>query len=602
MNDIIPNIEKCLNLDEDQIDSKEYILSKDKIKYNIKIGKTRTKIIISCNHYEYKSNLEDLIQVSKLFSICKSIEEVYEFIIHLFIKKKVSIKEIIPNSTLKLFFIIYNNIKSSDEKVEIILDNNKYNKHIIINELFNKYNSVQKELNLVQEENKKIQDQMKQIMEEISLLKKENSDLKNEINKLKNISPILTSKNISEKEKDNKKATSIKKMPKSKSKAHSKSNDLENNTNTSNSNTKKKEKKKEKLEIDISIETNDTENDLLSNNISIFQFKSNPSKIHYFSTLTDDSYSHWGIDNTFTVFTALDNTSYLVYATEEYSIHFYNLNEQKLVKEIQNAHIEEQVTNFRHFVDKIKKRDILMSISADSRNVRLWDIKNWELFTNITKIYSSGYLYSASFFIDNGKYFIATCNSSQKSESIKIYDFYGDYVKDIDNSNEDTYFIDTYYDNKLNKYFILTGNISYVKSYDYTENKLYFKYHDNGNNHGHDSIIVDNSKDTIKLIESSGDGFIRIWKFHNGMLLNKISIGKNELRGLCLWNSNYLFVGCTDNTIKLVEIKNGIIIKSLTGYNNEVCTIKKIVHPTFGECIITQGWENDQIKLWVTKN
>ena len=140
-----------------------------------------------------------------------------------------------------------------------------------------------------------------------------------------------------------------------------------------------------------------------------------------------------------------------------------------------------------------------------------------------------------------------------------------------------------------------------MKSYDFSENKLYFKYYDPGNNRGHDSIIIDNSKDTIKLIESGGDGFIRIWKFHSGILLNKISLGNNELRGLCLWTNNYLFVGCTDNTIKLVELKNGLIIKSLTGYNNEVCTIKKIIHPTYGECIISQGWENEQIKLWITK-
>ena len=597
MNDNNPDIDIYLKPEEEQIDWKEYSLSKDKVKYNIKAGKTRTKIILNCIHYEYKSNLEDLIQISKLFNICKSIDEIYEFIINLFNKKKVTIKEIIPNKTLKLYLMIYNNIKCSDEKVEIVLYYNKHNKHIIINEMFNKYNIIQKEVSRLKEENKNIKEQMKQILDEISSLKKENEELKKEINNFKASSPIPLPKNIQEKEKDIKKCSN-RKLSKSKPKNQYKSNELENNNN---SNSKKKEIKREKLDIDISIETNDTEYDLL-NNTTITHFKSNPNKIHLLSTLTEDSYSHWGIDNTFTVFTSLSNISYLVYATEEYSIRFYNLNEQKLVKEIENAHIEEQVTNFRHFVDRIKKRDILMSISADSRNVRLWDIKNWELITNITKIYSSGYLYSASILIDEGKYYIATCNSSQKSESIKIFDFYGDYVKDIIDSNEDTYFIDTYYDNKLCKYYILTGNIGYIKSYDYSENKLYFKYYDKGNNHGHDSIIVDNSKETIKLIESSGDGFIRIWKFHTGMLLNKISTGKNELRGLCLWDNNYLFVGCTDNTIKLVEIKNGIIIKSLTGYNNEVCTIKKIVHPNFGECIITQGWENDQIKLWVTKN
>ena len=578
---------------EEEIESKEYSLSKDNIKYNIKVIKTKLKLILSCIHYEFKSNIEELITISKLFNICKSIEEVYEFIINLFNNKKVSINEIIPNKALKLYFVIYNNIKSTEEKIEIVLYYNKYNKHIIINELYNKYNLLQNDFNKLQEENKSIKEQIFKILEEISSLKKENSELKKEIYNFKTMSPTPPSpiptplKNSS------------KKISKSKSKSQSKTKDKESNNNSN----KKKENKKVQLDIDFSIETNDTENDLFNmNNSQITRFKTNPNKIQYLTQLTDDSYSHWGIDNTFTTFTSLNNISYLVYATEEYSIHFYNLNEQKLVKEIQNAHIEDQVTNFRHFVDKIKRRDILMSISADSRNVRLWDINEWEMITNITKIYSTGYLYSASFLIDEGKYYIVTCNSSQKSEKIKIFDFYGEYVKDISNSNEDTYFIDCYYDTKLNKYFILTGNISYVKSYDYKENKLYFKYADKGNKDGHDSIIVDNSKEMIKLIESSGDGFVRIWKFHTGELLNKIKIGKNELRGLCLWNSNYLFVGCTDNSIKLVELKNGIIIKSLTGLNNEVCTIKKIVHPTFGECILTQGWENDQIKLWVTKN
>ena len=598
---MMKDIDICLK-PEEEIESKEFTLSKDNIKYNIRVIKTKLKLILSCIHYEFKSNIEELITISKLFNICKSIEEVYEFIINLFNKQKVFIKEIIPNKTLKLFFVIYNNIKSTEEKTEIILYYNKYSKHIIIIEMYNKYNLLQSELNKLHEENKSIKEQLEKILEEISFFKKENTELKKEINNFKTLaqtpppSPSPIPSQIPAPLKN-----SNKKISKSKSKSKTKSNEKENNNN--NNSNKKKENKKVNLDIDISIETNDTENDLLNMyNSQTFRFKSNPSKIQYLTQLTDDSYSHWGIDNTFTTFTSLNNISYLVYATEEYSIHFYNLNEQKLVKVIENAHIEDQVTNFRHFVDKIKKRDILMSISADSRNVRLWDIKNWELLTNITKIYSTGYLYSASFLVDDGKYYIATCNSSQKSEKIKIFDFYGEYIKDISNSNEDTYFIDCYYDNKLNKYFILTGNISYVKSYDYKENKLYFKYADKGNKDGHDSIIVDNSKEVIKLIESSGDGFIRIWKFHTGELLNKIHIGKNELRGLCLWNNNYLFVGCTDNSIKLVELKNGIIIKSLTGLNNEVCTIKKIVHPTFGECIITQGWENDQIKLWVIKN
>ena len=44
-----------------------------------------------------------------------------------------------------------------------------------------------------------------------------------------------------------------------------------------------------------------------------------------------------------------------------------------------------------------------------------------------------------------------------------------------------------------------------------------------------------------------------------------------------------IFVGCGDKTIKIVEIKNGLIIKSLTGHNNDVLSIKKIIHPKYGE-------------------
>lgn len=157
--------------------------------------------------------------------------------------------------------------------------------------------------------------------------------------------------------------------------------------------------------------------------------------------------------------------------------------------------------------------------------------------------------------------------------------------------------IDTYYNEILNKNCIITGNLNYIISYDYNKNNIYHKYSDNGIGY-YFRIIIYNNEEIIKLIESCEDGNIRIWHFHSGLLLYKIKVADDNLNGICLWNNNYLFVGCDDESIKLMDIKNGLLINELNGHNREVLTIKKINHPIYGECLISQGYEEDQIKLW----
>ena len=69
--------------------------------------------------------------------------------------------------------------------------------------------------------------------------------------------------------------------------------------------------------------------------------------------------------------------------------------------------------------------------------------------------------------------------------------------------------------------------------------------------------------------------------------------------GICLWNENYAFVACKFKKIKLINLSKGIIENVLDGHNSGIFTIKKITHRYLGECILSQGYENDQIKLWI---
>lgn len=217
-------------------------------------------------------------------------------------------------------------------------------------------------------------------------------------------------------------------------------------------------------------------------------------------------------------------------------------------------------------------------------------------------INEDGFIYSAYLLNDKNNIYIITSNFSSKgyyTDPIKLFDLKGKKIKEIKDSYYQTYYIDVYYDNKVSKIYIITGNVGYCTSYDYYENKIYHNYLDKNSHKAQHSELMININDKIaKLIESSIDGYIRIWDFNSGELLNKILVSTKWIFGFCLWNIDYILVGCFDKTIKIVDIKNSKVINELKGHNGEVINIKKINLPKFGECLISNGSYQEQIKIW----
>ena len=71
-----------------------------------------------------------------------------------------------------------------------------------------------------------------------------------------------------------------------------------------------------------------------------------------------------------------------------------------------------------------------------------------------------GILLSACFLEDNNKIYIITSNRNEdgNTEYIKIFDLSGQKIKEMNNSNEEIYIIDIFYDNILSKNYIINGN------------------------------------------------------------------------------------------------------------------------------------------------
>lgn len=358
--------------------------------------------------------------------------------------------------------------------------------------------------------------------------------------------------------------------------------------------------KKEMNESKNCISNSYLDNTMMSNNFEIENYE-NPNDIQFLNNIVNDSNTKYALDNTFTVFKSIDNLIYLVYSNRNKSIITYDLIDNKKIKEIKEAH-NEYISNFRHFLDNINRKDFILSISCKDNNIKLWNLYkfNLVLIKNIENVNKKGELNSACFLTDNKRNYIISCNEMEGqifSESIKVFDFNGHKTKEINDSNEICFFIDSFYDKKYNKNFIITSNKGYAKSYDFQKNQIYHVYQDN-DNRGHFSFLIYNNKKIVKLIESVCDGNIRVWHFHAGILLQKIKVSNDRIYGLCLWNEDYIFVGCEDKSIKLIEIKTGKNIKNLNEHDQDVLTLSKIYIPRYGECLLSQGLGEDNIKIW----
>ena len=50
-----------------------------------------------------------------------------------------------------------------------------------------------------------------------------------------------------------------------------------------------------------------------------------------------------------------------------------------------------------------------------------------------------------------------------------------------------------------------------------------------------------------------------------------------------------------------MNLKTGSKTKHLFNHMNAVITVKKIFHPKYGECLISQSNGHEPIKIWVNK-
>ena len=142
--------------------------------------------------------------------------------------------------------------------------------------------------------------------------------------------------------------------------------------------------------------------------------------------VTTDSFTQY-FHNTFIVFNSINDILYLVYSNFKNNIICVNLKNNEKICEIINDSL---ISNYNHYLDEKNKRDLLMTISSQNKEIKIWDMKNIEC---IFKHNIEGSICSGNFLNDNDNlYLVVNISNFENNEGeISIYDFHQNKIKKI---------------------------------------------------------------------------------------------------------------------------------------------------------------------------
>ena len=310
-----------------------------------------------------------------------------------------------------------------------------------------------------------------------------------------------------------------------------------------------------------------------------------------------EAYSINPYNNSFiTFFSSFSDIQYLIFVSKDNYLISYNLNSNQNLAQIY-VNQAKDIKRLEHIEDKKNKRDLLMTYFFLPNSLTIYDIKNWSIVLFLEKIHPNFDLINfATFFyyIKDNECFIITSNDNypRRSSNLLVLDLNGKTKKEINNSDVNNSYIKIYYNDKNDKTYIVALNNKIIKSFDYENNTLYQKYFNKGIE-GYSLMDIIKTKDgVIQLISScAAYGFILIWNFDTGVLLNQIKIDEKFFT-MFFYNERILFIGTMTGNIIIMDILSQVNKKMNNIHGNYINCINKFFHKKEGKYLITQGNDN----------
>ena len=258
----------------------------------------------------------------------------------------------------------------------------------------------------------------------------------------------------------------------------------------------------------------------------------------------------------------------------------------------------------------------------------LWDINNnFDKKVVINTRYRNSYIYSCLILFDIANtYYLSSINSNSNNStnenddnvnsliitscsSISNLNGNNDYtnIYSLDNGafirctyNFNTNCLLTWLNKFDEKEYIIELCSEKILIYNIFDDNAYYEVNDGLNYMS--GYIVNKTEEVDYLFVNSIEKNIYVYNLNQKILVNTINVGGWSLYNIVQWNNKYIIViDSYKKLLKIVDINQG---KSISCYSNihsvGITSLKKIIHPLYGESILTSGKDN-KIKLWVLK-
>ena len=252
--------------------------------------------------------------------------------------------------------------------------------------------------------------------------------------------------------------------------------------------------------------------------------------------------------------------------------------------------------------------EIMIVSPTKDNEIRIMRLKDKKIIKILKGHSSLNYktIFSAILIFDNRNDYIITStynNDNLAEDFTKIFLFDGRFVRNIPDTNKNqTYYLLEWNNPNNNQTYIIDFCVGKILINNVNEEEIYTELKSKVNfeqalTYYRGCIIGENNDNLCGLLEN---GYIHLWNLISFDLISTIRIEKGKLNNLLKWSNRYIIVSDkNDNSFYVIDIIIKQILSKCNKHNNNcIKSLKKIIHPTYKECMITCNHSHD-IQLWI---